>query len=214
MQTALIFRVIIAGAIWMNCALIGRSESLFDGKTLQGWEGNHRIWRVRDGAIMGGSLEGNPQNEFLATKRSFTNFIIRLEYKLVGTEGFVNGGVQFRSRRTNEPPNEMVGYQADIGAGCSGSLYDESRRKTMLVKAEKALIERIEKPADWNRYEVHCRGPRIRIFLNGELTADFTETEAGIDRDGLIALQIHGNCKAEISFRNITIDEITGTQKN
>src|SRR3569623_1369315 len=79
--------------------------SLFDGKTLNGWEGEtSKVWRVEDGAITGGSMEGNPQNEFLSAKRPFKNFILTLEYKLVGTEGFVNGGVQFRSKRLPQPP--------------------------------------------------------------------------------------------------------------
>src|SRR5690606_26203137 len=70
---------------------------LFNGRNLAGWDGDPAVWRVRNGAIVGGSLEGNPRNEFLATTRSFRNFVLRLEYRLVGTEGFVNGGVQFRS---------------------------------------------------------------------------------------------------------------------
>ena len=64
--------------------------SLFDGKSLAGWEGEtNQVWRVRDGVIVGGSLEGNPRNEFLATLKSYKNFHLRLEYKLVGTQGFV-----------------------------------------------------------------------------------------------------------------------------
>ncbi|MBN2506588.1 MAG: DUF1080 domain-containing protein [Verrucomicrobia bacterium] len=180
---------------------------LFDGRSLAGWEGNTNVWRVRDGAIVGGSLEGNPRNEFLATLRSYTNFVLRLEYKLVGTGGFVNGGVQFHSVRVQQPPNEMRGYQADIGAGYSGSLYDESRRNKVLMQAAKDQAQRLEKPGDWNRYEVHCHGPRIRIALNGETTVDYTEPDAAIPAFGLIALQIHGNGKSEIAFRNLTVEE-------
>ena len=121
-------------------------EQLFDGKSLAGWEATTPgVWRVRNGVIVGGSLAGNPQNEFLAYTRPFSNFVLRLEYKLEGSEGFVNGGVQFRSRRISTPPNEMSGFQADIGAGYSGCLYDESRRNKMLSKADPALIERLEK---------------------------------------------------------------------
>ena len=81
---------------------------LFDGKTLAGWEGG-ATWRVEEGTITGGSAAGNPQNEFLATAQSYRNFRLTLEYKLTGTEGFVNGGVQFRSQRIAEPPNGMNG---------------------------------------------------------------------------------------------------------
>ena len=178
---------------------------LFDGRSLAGWEGATNAWRVRDGAIVGGSLAGNPRNEFLAADRPFTNFVLRLEYRLEGTEGFVNGGVQFRSERIAQPPNEMRGYQADIGAGHSGCLYDESRRNRFLARATDGQIRRLEKPGDWNRLELRCEGPRIRIALNGEPTVDVVEDDASVPAHGRIALQIHGNCKAEISFRNLSI---------
>ncbi len=182
---------------------------LFDGKTLNGWDGEKtKVWRVEDGVIVGGSLEGNPQNEFLAAKKVYRNFILKLEYKLEGTEGFVNGGVQFRSVRIPQPPNEMSGYQADIGAGFSGCLYDESRRKKMLEQPAKELIEKAEKPGRWNKYMIRAEEQRIRIHVNGVRTVDYTERNPEIPLKGLIALQIHGKSKAQISFRNITIEEL------
>ena len=180
---------------------------LFDGKTLAGWEGG-ATWRVEEGTITGGSAAGNPQNEFLATAQSYRNFRLTLEYKLTGTEGFVNGGVQFRSQRIAEPPNEMMGYQADIGAGYSGCLYDESRRKTMLAKPEAAVIQQAEKPGEWNRYEIRAADERIQLFVNGVRTVNYTEASPGIPLEGRIALQIHGQCKAVISFRNIQIEAL------
>jgi hypothetical protein len=162
---------------------------------------------VRDQAIVGGSMNGNPQNEFLATVRSCTNFVLRLEYRLIGTEGFVNSGVQFRSVRVSNPPNEMKGYQADIGAGTSGCLYDESRRNNYLARCSDDTIKRLEKVGDWNRYEVRGEGTHLQIWLNGEKTVDYTETDATIPQAGLIGLQIHGGNKAEVSFRNITVRE-------
>jgi len=132
---------------------------LFDGKSFAGWEGEtNKVWRVRDGAIVGGSLEGNPKNEFLATLKSYKNFHLRLEYKLVGTQGFVNGGVQFRSKRIPNPPNEMSGFQADIGAGYSGSLYDESRRNKVLAQADTNHVARLE-----GRRLEQLRGGRERL---------------------------------------------------
>ncbi|TVS10972.1 MAG: DUF1080 domain-containing protein, partial [Planctomycetaceae bacterium] len=187
----------------------GNWQSLFDGKTLRGWNGNvESVWRVEDGVIVGGSLEGNPRNEFLATDKVYKNFRLRLEYRLVGTNGFVNGGVQFRSRRTSDPPNEMIGYQADIGAGYSGYLYDESRRKKFVAEADPELVKRIEKPGDWNQYEILAIGNEVKIYLNGQMTVSYRELEEGIAQEGNIALQIHGNCKAEISFRNLQIEEL------
>lgn len=189
---------------------VAAPQALFDGKTLEGWEGDTNVtWRVRDGVIVGGSMTGNPRNEFLATTRPYTNFVLRFEYRLVGTEGFVNGGVQFRSKRIQTPPNEMSGFQADIGAGYSGSLYDESRRNRFMAQADTNLIARIEKAGDWNRYEVEAIGPQIVLRLNGTRTAVWVETNATVEASGWIALQIHGGCKAEISFRNITVDEVS-----
>lgn len=191
------------------CILTAAEVSLFDGKTLNGWDGEKtKVWRVEDGVIVGGSMEGNPQNEFLTTQKSYKNFRLKLEYKLIGTEGFVNGGVQIRSRRTDTPPNEMIGYQADIGAGYTGCLYDESRRKKMLATANKETIEKLEKKGDWNSYEIVAESQRVQISLNGMRVLDFTEREPGIEQEGLIGLQIHGDCKAIIYFRNIVIEEL------
>jgi hypothetical protein len=120
----------------------------------------------------------------------------------------VNSGVQFRSVRLQQPANEMCGFQVDIGAGYSGCLYDESRRNKFLVQAPAVQIKRLEKPGDWNRYEVRCAGPRIQIVLNGEKTVDYIENDPALPLDGVIGLQMHGGNKAEVSFRNITIEEV------
>src|SRR6185436_20620210 len=77
-----------------------------------------------------------------------------------------------------------------------------------LATADTNLVARVEKPGDWNHYEIVARGPEIQLSLNGQRTAAWVERTPGIAADGLIALQIHGNCKAEISFRNITIEEL------
>ncbi len=181
---------------------------LFDGQSLKGWEGNTQtVWRVVDGVITGGSMEGNPRNEFLTTIKEYRNFILTLEYRITGTEGFVNGGVQFRSQRIDQPANEVSGYQADLGAGYSGCLYDESRRNRMLATADRDLIAKTEKPGDWNRYEIRCEGPRVRLAVNGVTTVDYTESVADIPLAGKIALQIHGQCKAVVEYRNVKMAE-------
>ncbi|MFM7209848.1 MAG: family 16 glycoside hydrolase, partial [Verrucomicrobiota bacterium] len=215
-RLALVF-VMFVGLLSLSAAPM----PLFDGKSLAGWEGDPKIWRVENGEIVGGSLQGNPRNEFLTTKHAFYNFRLTLEYKLDGTDGFVNGGVQFRSQRATNPSHEMIGYQADIGHGHTGSLYDESRRKKFLARAgtgwgggvgvkDEAEIATLEKKGEWNRYEIQAVGPLIIIRLNGRQTLAYGETDPSIDDAyGLIGLQIHGNCKAEIRFRNITLDPLT-----
>ena len=187
-----------------------QAVSLFDGKSLDGWEGDEKVWRVADGVIVGGSMQGNKQNEFLASKKAYKDFVLKLEWKLVGTEGFVNSGVQIRSRRIEKPANEMKGYQADIGKGYTGCLYDESRRNKMLIKVDAELIAKIEKPGEWNSYEIRCEGPRVILKVNGTQTIDYTEEDKSLEQEGLIGLQIHGGNKAEVSFRNITIEALPG----
>lgn len=184
--------------------------SLFDGKTLNGWEGDLKTFRVENGAIVAGSLQDPiPRNEFLCTKRRYQDFELRLEAKLVGPGK--NAGVQFRSERI---PNhhEVIGYQCDIGImdGKSiwGSLYDESRRKKFLVQGDHDKIMAKFKSDDWNILVVRCEGSRIRIWVNDVPTVDYTETEPEIAKTGIIGLQIHGGAPAQASYRNIRIHEL------
>ena len=188
----------------------GRTASLSDGKTFKGWDGDtNNTWRIQDGAFVGGSLTTRvPQNEFLATKRTFTNFVLRVKFKLVGTEGFVNGGVQVRSERTQKPPNEMSGYQCDMGDGWWGALYDESRRNKVLIKpAEDAVTKALNKN-DWNEYEIRCEGKRIRSSINGVAMIDYTEPDDSLPQYGKIGLQVHGGGKTEAWYKDITIEQL------
>jgi Domain of Unknown Function (DUF1080) len=188
----------------------GAPVRLFDGRTFRGWNGDTaKTWRIQDGAIVGGSLTDTvPRNEFLCTTRSYGNFVLRLKFKLVGTEGFVNSGVQFRSQRATNPAHEMIGYQADLGSKYWGSLYDESRRNKTLAQPDLAAAEKLVKAGEWNDYEVRAEGRRIRIVLNGQQTVDYTEPDESIPQTGLIGLQIHGGGKAQVFFKDITIDEL------
>ena len=183
-----------------------KATSLFDGKTFTGWEGDTiNTWRIINKSLMGGSLTQTvPHNEFIATTESFGDFELTLEFKLTGT-GFVNAGVQFHSERSKNPAYEMIGYQADLGAGYWASLYDESRRDLTIVQPDSALIKKILKPATWNRYKIKSVGRRIRIYLNDVQTVDYNEPDEKIIHTGKIALQVHGGGKALAAYRNIKI---------
>jgi uncharacterized protein YciI len=187
----------------------GKRTPLFDGKSFAGWEGDtSQTWRIDNGTLVGGSLGATvPHNQFLSTTRGFKNFDLRMKVKLEGT-GFVNGGIQFRSERCKTPAFEMSGYQADMGEGYWGSLYDESRRNKTLARTRAAALKRIVKQNEWNDYVVRCEDAQIRLWLNGVLTVDYTEDDEKIPRDGLIALQIHGGGKATASYKEITIEEL------
>ncbi len=183
--------------------------SLFDGKTFTGWDGDtEKTWKIEDGCIVGGSLETVvPRNEFLCTTKTFENFELKVTFKLVGDKEKANAGVQFRTKRI--PKNhEVIGYQADVGQGYWGALYDESRRNKVLAKPEKELIDKLVKHDDWNEYVIRCEGPRIKLWLNGKLTVDYTEEDEKVERSGIIGLQIHGGAKAKAYYKNITIEEL------
>jgi hypothetical protein len=142
---------------------------------------------------VGGSLNGTvPHNDFLCTTVSYDNFILRLKFKLIGTAGFINAGVQFRSKRLTDPSYEMIGYQADLGPKYWASLYDESRRNITLVQPDSLLILKQLKPNDWNEFEIHADNRHISIFLNGKQTVDYIEKDETIPQSGIIGLQIHG----------------------
>lgn len=183
---------------------------IFDGKTFRGWEGDtNKTWRIENGALVGGSLENKvPHNEFICTERQFTNFVLRIKCKLEGTEGFINGGVQVRSKRV---PNhfEVSGYQVDLGdPGWWGSLYDEARRNKLLVKSDMEKINPVLKRGEWNQYVIRCEGRRIQAWFNGVQTFDYTEADNSIAEFGVIALQVHGGGKAKASYKDITVEEL------
>lgn len=192
------------------CLSEKRQEVLFNGKNFHGWEGDTvKTWRIQEGAIMGGSLlEKVDHNYFLCTTKSYDNFVIRLKFRLSGREGFINTGVQFRSVRAAKPDYEMIGYQADLGDGYWASLYDESRRNKTLVSPDSMLIKKILKPGNWNDYQVRCENRRIRIWLNGRQTVDYTESDLSIPQKGLIGLQIHGGGKAQVAYKDIVLQEL------
>lgn len=188
--------------------------ALFDGKTFAGWEGDtEKTWRIETGAIVGGSLENVvPRNEFLCTTTSYGDFELKVQFKLEGDPAKANAGIQFRTQRI---PNhhEVIGYQADMGQQYWGAIYDESRRKKVLAGPDRKRIDRIVKPNDWNEYTIRCEGSRIRLWLNGTQTVDYSEPDAGIARTGIIALQVHGGGKTRVSYRNITLVELPRAEK-
>lgn len=211
-------RILLASLLAVSIAQADPAP-LFDGKTFEGWEGDiGTVWRIEDGAFVAGSLEKKQEkNNFLATKKEYGDFELTLKWKLEGTEGFVNGGVQFRTERI---PNhhEVSGYQADLGKGYDGALYDESRRKKMLAQPSPEVLAKAQKPlGEWNDYRIRAEGNRIQIWLNGVQTVDYTETqgvvlEGGksmvIEPTGIIAVQIHGGATSIVRYKDIMIEEL------
>lgn len=208
MKNRIIPLLLVASTFTLNAAEL----NLTDGRTFSGWVGDtNKTWRMEDGAFVGGTLERKvPQNEFLRTTRSFTNFVLKVKFKLVGTDagGFINGGVQVRSEPAKTPPNEMVGYQCDIGEGWWGALYDESRRNKVLIKPDPKAVEKALKKNDWNQYVIRCEGKRIRTSINGVEMIDYTEADDSLPQFGLIGLQVHGGGPAVASYKDVLVEEL------
>ncbi len=178
-------------------------QPLFNGRDLAGWDGDPFLWKVEDGMLVGRS-PGIAYNDFLTTDREFSDFVLRFQIHLLNDVG--NSGVQVRSRRV-PGSMEMIGYQADVGPGWWGSLYDESRRRVTLAKPDQAVLGRALKPDAWNDYEVSAVGRRVVLKLNGVTTVDYTEEDAALEQTGLIGLQVHSGPALEVRFRRIEILE-------
>jgi len=177
------------------------AEPLFNGKTLDQFiVDTPGVWRVENGVIIG-KHDGMKYNDFLRTKRDYSNFVLRVKFQLVDGEG--NSGVQFRSKPVPDS-HEVSGYQADIGQQYWGTLYDESRRKKTLAGPKPEQLATLDKKG-WNEYVVTARGNHITIDLNGIRTVDYTESQAGIEQDGFIALQVHSGPKIEVRFKDLDI---------
>lgn len=190
--------------------LTQKSVRLFDGKTFKGWDGDTlNTWRIENGTLVGGFLDKDvPHNDFICTTSNYANFILKLKIKLVGNKGFINSGVQFRSQRLKNPAHEMTGYQADYGENYWGTLYDESRRNKTIAGQDAKITQKYIKLNDWNDYELRAENRRIRIYINGKQTTDYTEPDLAIPQSGLIGLQIHGGGAAQVAFKDIYIQEL------
>ena len=177
-------------------------RSLFNGQDLEGWEGDTSLWSASDGMLVGDS-PGIDHNEFLAAEGEFGDFALRFSFRL--DEGMGNSGVMFRSQRL--PGHEMTGYQADIGEGYWGCLYDESRRNRVLQPASDEARAAVRE-GGWNQYEIRAMGPNIALTLNDQRSVTFEEEDEAIADSGRIAVQIHSGEAMEVRFRDLRIQSL------
>lgn len=175
---------------------------LFHEKPVEGWEGDHSIWRIEKDEIIAGTPDvRQPRNDFLCTTREYRDFDLRVKYKRGGN----NGGVQFRSQRV-PGKTEVSGYQADFAPKIDGFLYDESRRRKFLAQPDESTIAKLNL-GEWNSYHIRAEGPRIRLWVNDVLTVDYTEPDPAIPLHGIIGLQLHKNA-TEVRYKDLVIEEL------
>jgi len=195
---------------------------LFDGSSLEGWkvvnEKNAKYWSVIDGVITASNGDQKmPTNTYLATEKQYQNFSFSCKFRLSGdhSTGLINSGIQYRSLLVKQKKNpkvvKIVGYQADIGKGYWGDIYDEHRRRSLL-KANTTELFKDFKEDGWNDYKIICKGSRHQLFINDHLTAEYSEADPKIETLGVIALQLHSGGVAKMEYKDINIIEYPPTK--
>lgn len=176
-------------------------QLLFDGKTLNGWEGDMDLWTVVDGEIFGSTEKKKiTTNTFLISTKEFSDFELRLDMKLRNH----NSGVQVRSEKL--PNFAMKGLQADAQDGMWwGGFYDEKGTRGIMVRAWKDKAEKVVKQGDWNTLIIRCVGEDVSLTINGLETATVKEPKPS----GLIGFQMHVGPPMEVHFRNIRLKDLS-----
>ena len=207
-------------------------QRIFNGKDLSGWDGDPRLWSVKDGAIRGETTPENRAdgNTFLIFEDGqLKDFELRMSFRCNATN---NSGIQYRSQRKKARNDWSVkGYQHEIRnqnklPSVAGFIYDEGgKRGRICLVGEKAhwgengkevtgsLISGEEYVElfnlnDWNDVVIVAKGNRIRHYMNGKLILDFTDDDKHVLREGLLALQLHAGAPMWVEFKDIRMKSI------
>lgn len=211
---------------------------LFNGQDLSGWDGDPRLWSVKDGVIHGETTAENPAmgNTFIIWEGGkVTDFDLRLSFRCNATN---NSGIQYRSRHITDDAkvkNKWVvrGYQHEIRnenklPTVSGFIYDEGGKRGRLClvgeqvtweNGEKKVVsdklidaeafEKLFKLDDWNDVVIIAKGNHIQHYLNGRLVVDFTDSDPQLTlKEGIIALQLHAGKPMWAEYKNIRLKNL------
>ena len=203
-------------------------KQIFDGKTLDGWDGDPKLWRVEGGNIVGETTAGTmpKQNSFLIWRGGIpSDFELKAQYRL----GAVNSGIQYRSIELPDIRWAMKGYQADIDAEerFTGQIYEERGRGFLALRGQYTYIGMGKKPGvvgslgdgaelknfiksgDWNEYHIIARGNALTQVLNGRVMSMLVDDD-GPNRkmSGLIGIQLHLGPPMKVEVRNVRIKVI------
>lgn len=188
----------LSGILLVGC---DSSVSLFDGKSLEGWECDPieqaGDWKAVDGELLG----ENPgeQASIIWTKEEFRDFEIELEY--ISLSDDYDTGLFIR------------GLTHQVQIGISRSLQKDMTACIYAPKDEQGSypgqtdkVTSFHKVGEWNHLKVIARGKQIQTFLNGEPMVDYTG-KVLVD-EGPIGLQLHGGVHMSVKFRNIKVQEL------
>ena len=222
----------MVGIDYLRLIEVKGRASLFDGKTLQGWEGNKKWWSVQEGALVGTIPAGQKlgHNEFLWWAGEGHDFELRMRGRVSGDPS-ANSGVQIRSQRRED--GHAAGYQADFddGAVWMGRIYDEHGRGLMVERGTTVVIDEggqreatvfrkaeeyrsLVKKGGWNEYVIRAAGPRIQTWINGTLASELVDHQLGQhDYSGQIAIQLHsGPGPARVEFKDLEFLDLGKTE--
>ncbi|HKQ79695.1 MAG TPA: DUF1080 domain-containing protein [Blastocatellia bacterium] len=204
-------------------------EPIFDGKTLKGWEGDPKYWRVEQGCLVG---EVTPetilkQNSFIVWRGGVTrDFELKVEYR-VSAQG--NSGINYRSVELPGQPWAMKGYQADIEGQdrWTGQNYEERGRTFMALRGQVTHateggkreiiaslgdakeLQALVKKEDWNQYHLIIRGNVLMHILNGHVMSVVIDDDTKERRfDGLLGVQVHVGPPMKIEYRNFRLKKL------
>lgn len=209
-------------------------KQLFNGTDLTGWDGDDRLWSVRDGVIHG---QTTPEakcngNTFLIWEGEMKDFELRLSFRCSSEN---NSGIQYRSKHvTKNARNKwsVQGYQHEIRnstemPNVAGFIYGEGLGRGRICLAgekatatgpkkrnitEKLITEeefaKLFKVDSWNDIVIIAKGNHIQHFLNDRLILDFTDKEDLALTKGILALQLHAGVPMWAEFKNIRLKEV------
>lgn len=199
---------------------------LFDGKSLQGWDGDPVYWSVKDGAIVG---EVTPdtllkRNSFLIWRGGRVgDFELVVEYR-VSAKG--NSGINYRSIETPDVKWSLTGYQADIDGGdrWTGQNYEERGRTFLAYRGQKVILKPDAKPQvvgelgtreglqtavkkeGWNTYRIVAKGQLMTHYINGVLMSEVEDLDPKKRiTEGLLGVQVHVGPPMKIQYRSIRL---------
>ncbi len=198
---------------------------IFDGKTLNGWDGDPEHWDVDEGAIHGHTAGDLKINQFIVWRGGEPgNFVMKLRFKMKGG----NSGVQIRSRENADWGRWcMGGYQVDMDANdtYTGGVYEERGSRGVMpfrgkncfcdadgkfhsddAFADDAELKKVIKNGEWNDLEITAKDFEITVKVNGVVTGKFTDQtiEQRVAK-GLIGFQIHVGPAMNVWFKNVQL---------
>ena len=177
--------------------------SLFDGKTLKGWQASPGgKWEVKDGVLLGTSQKADKRHGILFSENEYSDFLLRAKFRvLLGNSGFY-----FRAENRNSPIR-AYGFQAEIDrTQNTGGLYETGGRAWVAKPDQKAIKERKYRPGEWSDLEIHAAGKDVSVRINGILSTEL-KNDPGRTK-GFFGLQLHGGQDMHVEYKNIQIREL------